>query len=104
MGSPAEMGERTIAPTKSLIASGRSVCLTKLDPAEAAGHVCQPISAASIVLPVSRSDLAIRTSTVARGGASGFRLPLARIVGNGAGSKGDNQHDQASELHELLIS
>ena len=44
MGSPAETGVRTIAPTKSLMASGRSVFLMKFELAEAAGQVCQPIS------------------------------------------------------------
>ena len=39
MGSPAETGVRTMAPTKSLIASGRSLFLTKFEFAESAGQV-----------------------------------------------------------------
>ena len=44
IGSPAATGVRTIAPTKSLMASGRSVFLMKLAVAAAAGQVCQPTS------------------------------------------------------------
>ena len=42
--------------------------------AEAAGQVCQPTSRAPTTWPVSRSVLAINTSTVASGGGGGRRL------------------------------
>ena len=87
IGSPATRDERTMAPTKSLIASGRSVFLMKVALAEAAGQVCQPMSPAPTTWPVLRSVLATSTSTVASGGgggtalgASGCRRPLASMA------------------------
>src|SRR5262249_53445883 len=44
IGSPAATGLRTMAPTKSLMASGRSDFLMKLELAASAGQVCQPTS------------------------------------------------------------
>ena len=86
MGSPATIGERTIAPTNSLIASGRSLFLTRAELADAAGQVCQPRSPSLITCPVLRSALATRTSVVASGGGggggagAGVRLPLASMA------------------------
>src|SRR5215831_14166115 len=83
IGSPATIGERTIAPLNSLIASGRSLFLTKAELADAAGQVRQPRSLSLIACPVLRSVLATRTSVVASGGGggagggAGVRLPLA---------------------------
>ena len=56
IGSPSKTGVRTMAPTKSLIASGRSVFLITFDPVEAAGQVCQPTSPSVITWAVSRSE------------------------------------------------
>jgi hypothetical protein len=87
MGSPATIGERTIAPTNSLIASGRSLFLTRAELDDVAGHVCQPRSPSLITCPVLRSALATRTSVVASGGGgsgggagAGVRLPLASMA------------------------
>src|SRR5208282_5501335 len=78
---------RTMAPTKSLMASGRSVFLMKVALAEAAGQVSQPMSPAPTTWPVLRSVLATSTSTVASGGgggtalgASGCRRPFASMA------------------------
>src|SRR5271165_6578625 len=85
MGSPATIGERTIAPTNSLIASGRSLFLTRAELDDVAGQVCQPRSPSLITCPVLRSALATRTSVVASGGGgggagAGVRLPLASMA------------------------
>ena len=106
IGSPAATGLRTIAPTKSLMASGRSDFLMKLELAASAGQVCQPTSRSPTTWPTPRSDLATSTSTVASGGGagagfggSGARVPLAQPGGNAAGEESDTEYDQARRFH-----
>ena len=95
IGSPATTGVRTMAPTKSLMASGRSGFLMKLELAAAAGQVCQPTSLGRRQLgryrdrswrPAPRRSRAAAAAAAALG-ASGARLPLASIGGNAAGER-----------------
>jgi hypothetical protein len=67
MGSPLATDTRTMAPTNSLMAFGRSVFLMNAEFAAAVGQVCHPTSMLPINCPLARSVFATSTSTVSIG-------------------------------------
>ena len=106
IGSPAAMDERTMAPTKSLMASGRSLFLMKIALAEAAGQVCQPMSPAPTIL--AGSEIGLGDQHVDRRERRRWRRYLGRLGlskaarqhgGSAAGSEGDTEYDQTRGFH-----
>ena len=103
---PPPSASATTAPTKSLIASGRSLFLTRAELADAAGQVCQPTSPSLITCPVLRSVLATRTSTswpAAAAAAPGGRRGVCDTAREHGRNRTGRKRDHQTMMRERLI-